>query len=222
MKSPPRRKDRSEAGELYNRKDEKMEYFFYCSDKPGSGALRKQMNENHWAFMDAYASVFIARGPTLAEDGLTPTGSMHIVDLPDAEAVWVFAYEEPNFKAGVYSDVFISRWRNELGRTMWEFKGDPDHHQRFLIIGHGRPGLDEEYRRLRQDRQSYLAGQGYQERLIAGGSLLSDNGQWAGSAMMVELPDRAAAEAMLAADPVVKAGLYDRIQTHRWRFGGRR
>jgi len=72
--------------------------------------------------MDAYASAFVARGPTLAEDGITQTGSMHILDLPDAEAVRVFAYEEPNFKAGVYSNVFVSRWRNELGRTMWEFK----------------------------------------------------------------------------------------------------
>jgi uncharacterized protein len=199
-----------------------MEYFFYCHDKPNSDALRKQIVETHWAFMDAYASAFVARGPTLAEDGITQTGSMHIVDLPDAEAVRVFAYEEPNFKAGVYSDVFASRWRNELGRTMWEFKGDPGHNQRFLIIGHCRPGVDDAYHRLWQDRQSYLTGQGYQERLIANGSLLSDGGtQWAGSAMMIELPDRAAAEAMLTSDPYVKAGLYDQIQTHRWRFGGR-
>jgi uncharacterized protein YciI len=172
--------------------------------------------------MDAYASAFIARGPTLAEDGITQTGSMHIVDLPDAEAVRVFAYEEPNFKAGVYSDVFVSRWRNELGRTMWEFKGDPDRHQRFLIIGHGRSDMDDAYRRLCQERQSYLTGQGYQEHLIAGGSLLSADGtQWAGSAVMIELPDRTAVEAMLSGDPYVKAGLYDHIETHRWRFGGR-
>lgn len=200
-----------------------MEYFFYCTDKPGSGALRKQINETHWTFMDAYASAFVARGPTLADDGITPTGSMHIVDLPDAEAVRVFAYEEPNFKAGVYSDVFISRWRNELGRTMWEFKGDPDHYQRFLIIGRSKPGADNAYHRLRQDRQSYLTGPGYRDRLIAGGSLLSDDGtQWAGTALMIELPDRAAVEAMLMGDPFVKAGLYDQIQAHRWRFGGRR
>ncbi len=199
-----------------------MEYFFYCQDKPNSHALRKQIVETHWAFMDAYASAFIARGPTLAEDGPTQTGSMHIVDLPDAEAVRVFAYEEPNFRAGVYGDVFVSRWRNELGRTMWEFTGDPDHNRRFLIIGHARPGVDEARRRLRQDRQSYLSGQRYRECLIVDGSLLSDDGaQWTGSALMIELPDRAAAEAMLAGDPYVKAGLYEQIQTHRWRFGGR-
>ena len=66
-----------------------MEYFFYCRDKPNSGALRKQIVQTHWSFMDAYSSAFVARGPTLSEDGVSQTGSMPIVDLPDAEAVRV-------------------------------------------------------------------------------------------------------------------------------------
>jgi len=199
-----------------------VEYFFYCRDKPGSGALRKQIVETHWSFMDAYARAFVARGPTLSEDGVTPTGSMHIVDLLDAEAVRVFAYEEPNYKAGVYSDVFVSRWRNELGRTMWAFKGDPEHNQGFLIISHGKPGMSGDSARLLEARRSYFIEKGYQESLIAHGPLLSDDGaQWAGSAMMVELPDRAAVGAMLADDPYARAGLYDSVDIHRWRFGGR-
>ncbi len=43
-----------------------------------------------------------------------------------------------------------------------------------------------------------------------------------GSAMMIELPDRAAVEAMLAAEPYARAGLYRHIEIHDWRFGGRR
>jgi len=39
--------------------------------------------------------------------------------------------------------------------------------------------------------------------------------------MMIELPDRAAVEAMLVDDPYVRAGLYDSIEIHNWRFGGR-
>ena len=199
-----------------------MEYFFYCRDKPNSGALRKQIVQTHWSFMDAYSSAFVARGPTLTEDGASQTGSMHIVDLPDAEAVRIFAYEEPNYKAGTYSDVFVSRWRNELGRTMWAFKGDPEHNQRFLIIGRGKPGMSEASNRLQEARRLYFIEKGYEEHFIARGPLVSDDGkQWAGSAMIVELPDRAAVEAMLADDPYVRAGLYERIDAHLWRFGGR-
>lgn len=130
--------------------------------------------------------------------------------------------EEPNYKAGVYSDAFVSRWRNALGRTMWEFKGNPEYNQRFLIIGHGKPGMSDARNRLLKARRRYFIEKGYQERFIARGPLLSDDGtQWAGNAMMIGLPDRAAVEAMLAEDPCVRAGLYDSIEIHNGRFGGR-
>ena len=34
--------------------------------------------------MDGFADAMIARGPTLTPDRKTATGSLHIVDLPDA------------------------------------------------------------------------------------------------------------------------------------------
>lgn len=43
----------------------------------------------------------IARGPTLAADRATATGSMHMVELPDAAAARVFAFEELSYIAGV-------------------------------------------------------------------------------------------------------------------------
>ena len=36
------------------------------------------------------------------------------------------------------------------------------------------------------------------------------------------LSDRAAVDTFLADEPYTNAGLYDRIEIHRWRFGGRR
>jgi uncharacterized protein YciI len=101
-----------------------MEYFFYCRAKPDSEALWAQLTEAHWSFMDRYADAMIARGPTLAADRATATGSMHMVELPNAAAARVFAFEEPCYVAGVYSEVMVRRWRNTLGRTMWEFDGD--------------------------------------------------------------------------------------------------
>jgi hypothetical protein len=41
--------------------------------------------------MDRYAAKMIARGPTLADDGDTPTGSVHIVGLPEPAAARAFA-----------------------------------------------------------------------------------------------------------------------------------
>jgi uncharacterized protein YciI len=192
-----------------------MEYFIYCRDKPGTGRLRDELAEAHQVFMDGYADAMIARGPTLTPDRETATGSMHMVDLPDAEAARVFAFEEPNYRAGVYREVLVRRWRNALGRTMWDFDGDPVGNRRFLVIGHGRPGVSA-------TRDLLLDAHRFHDRFIARGPLLSDDGTgWAGSAMLVELRDRAAVDAMLAGEPFARAGLYADVEVHDWQFGGR-
>src|SRR5436309_10784074 len=54
-----------------------MEFLCYHRDRPGSLALRDELLEEHWSYMDRYAAEMIARGPTLADDGDTPTGSVH-------------------------------------------------------------------------------------------------------------------------------------------------
>jgi uncharacterized protein len=190
------------------------DWFVYCRDRPGTDELRMQLLEKHWSFMDGYAEGMVARGPTLAEDGLTATGSLHVVDLPDAEAVRVFAYEEPNYKAGVYAEVLIRRFRNLLARTMWEFGGDPDA-SRFLVIAHGRPGTDEA-------PLDFEAG-AYRDRLILCGPLLLEDGSaWVGDALAVDSPRREEVDALIEADPFGRSDLYAGVEIHPWRFGGRR
>ena len=199
-----------------------VEYFFYCRDIPGTGALLDELAEAHWSYMDAYADAMIARGPTVAADGVTHTGSMHMVDLPDPEAARAFAFDEPYYKAGVYGEVLIRRWRSELGRTMWDFEDSGTRDDaRFLIIGHGRPGPASTDAVL-DDHRRYLVNKGYAEQLIEYGPLSSDDGmEWLGSVMLIELPDQGAVDAMLQDEPFVLAGLYASVEIHHWRFGGR-
>jgi len=200
-----------------------VEYFVYCRARPGVDELWTELTEAHWSYMDGYADRMIARGPTLTDDGTAATGSMHIVDLPDAEAARAFAFEEPCYRADVYEEVMIRGWRNALGRTMWEFRGDPGRNPRFLIIGHGRPGSSARADDLRDEHVRYSADRGYLDRLIERGPLLSDHGaEWIGSAILAEMPNRTELEAMLADDPFVLADLYARLEVHRWEFGGRR
>lgn len=196
-----------------------MDYFFYCRARPDTEALADEHTEAHWAFMDQYAATMVARGPILSDDGAEWTGSMHIVGLPDAAAAQVFAFEEPYYRAGVFGDVFMRRWRNELGCTMWQFQGDPDQNQRFLIIGHGKSDASDQHGSLPL-RQRFL--EDHRSQIIVSGLLLSDDdATWAGGIMLVEAPDRAAAEALAALDPFAQAGLYQSVELHRWRFGGR-
>ncbi|HEX6355609.1 YciI family protein [Actinophytocola sp.] len=179
-----------------------MEFFCYHRDRPGSMALRGELREDHWSYMDRYATELIARGPTLVGD--TATGSVHIVDVPDPAAARAFAFDEPNYQAGVYRDVLLRRWRNSLGRTMWEFPGGRTGGNRYLVLGFG-TGQPADLT-VPTDRDS----------LIAWGPLLSDDGtNWLGTAALLRAPDPDTARTVLTADR------YADIEVHDWQFGGR-
>ena len=181
-----------------------MEFFCYHRDRPGSLALREELLEEHWSYMDRYASQMIARGPTLASDGSTPTGSLHIVNLPDSAAARAFAFDEPGYQAGVYRDVLLRRWRNTLGRTMWDFPGGPGGGSRYLVLGLG------------TGQAADLAVPPDRDELIAYGPLLSDDGAaWLGTAGLVRAPGEVTARAILTPDR------YAGIEVHNWQSGGR-
>jgi uncharacterized protein YciI len=179
-----------------------VEFFCYHRDRPGSVTLREELLQAHWSYMDRYQAQMIARGPTLA-DG-TPTGSVHIVSLPDAAAARAFAFDEPSYQAGVYRDVLLRRWRNLLGRTMWDFPGGRTGGNRYLVLGLGAgPATD-------------LAVPPDGDALVAYGPLLSDSAAtWLGTAVLVRAQDQDAARAILTVDR------YAGIEVHSWQFGGR-
>ncbi|MEU1668326.1 YciI family protein [Streptomyces sparsogenes] len=182
-----------------------MEFLCYHRDRPGSLALRHELLEEHWSYMDGYAKEMIARGPTFADDGETLTGSLHIADLPDPAAARAFAFDEPGYQAGAYRDVLLRRWRNTLGRTMWDFPGGATGGHRYLVLGLG------------TGQPADLAPPADRDELIAYGPLLSDDGTtWLGTAALVRAPSPDAARALLTPDR------YAAIEVHNWRFGGRR
>ncbi|MFE6482475.1 YciI family protein [Streptomyces sp. NPDC057757] len=182
-----------------------MEFLCYHRDRPGSATLRDKLLEEHWSYMDRYAKELIARGPTLTDDGETATGSVHMVDLPDSAAARAFAFDEPNYQAGVYRDVLVRRWSNTLGRTMWDFPGGRTGGNRYLVIGLG------------AGQPADLTPPPDHDGLIAYGPLLSDDGTtWLGTAALVRSPGPDTARALLT------PGRYAAIEVHNWQFGGRR
>ncbi|MFE2275037.1 YciI family protein [Streptomyces lavendulae] len=181
-----------------------MEFFCYHRDRPGSVALRNELREQHWSYMDRYAKELIARGPTLTSAGNAPTGSVHIIDLPDPGTARAFAFAEPGYQAGVYRDVLLRRWSNTLGRTMWDFAGGRTGGNRYLVLGLG------------TGQAADLAVPTDRDELIAYGPLLSDDGTaWLGTAALLRAPDPDTAGAILTRDR------YADIEVHNWQFGGR-
>jgi len=124
--------------------------------------------------MDRFADGMIARGPTLGPDRETWTGSLHILDLPSADAAREFVEREPYNRAGLFEHHTIRRFENLLGRTMWEFPGASDD-PRFLVIA----------------AEAVVPPR---ERLIIHGQLLAP----AGVVLALHAPRREAVESLLA------------------------
>jgi hypothetical protein len=149
--------------------------------------------------MDQFADGMTARGPTVAADRESWTGSLHIVDLPSVEAAHQFVEREPYNRAGLFEEHLIRRFNNLLGRTMWEFPGGTDD-PRFLVIAHALPNLTA----LSPDR------------LIVHGELLTlDEAMPTGVALALQAPTRQEVDALLS------GGDLD-AQVLDWEFGGRR
>ena len=192
-----------------------MDFLFYCRDKPGSTALLHRNVEAHWSFMDDYADRLLVRGPTMTADGETHTGSLHIVELADPAETETFAYQEPFYRAGAYSEVMVRRWHDRLGRTMRDDRGDREE-AFFLILAHAMPGSVSSGSAPPAPPHD-LAPQ-HRERIAAYGWTQSlDGTQWTGFAAIVPMSALDVVNALLAQAPWV-AG----VELHRWRIGGRR
>ena len=55
---------------------------------------------------------------------------------------------------------------------------------------------------------------------ITRGTIIADDGATEiGSLMLLDVPDLTAAQAFWKEDPLLRAGLFDRVEFYRWRFG---
>src|SRR5262245_6884939 len=167
-----------------------MDFFVHSRDAPGTKALRDDegLLEEHWSYMDGFADTMIARGPTLAPDRETATGSVHVLGLPSPAEAAAFVEREPNNRAGVYAEHRIWVFENLLGRTMWDFAGAADE-PRFLVIALAH---DNERRPASTPPVPFGAlGAALRGRLIVYGSLLEpDGGDAIGVAVALEAPGR--------------------------------
>src|SRR5262249_3239859 len=115
-------------------------FFVYSRAVSGAAAAEsaEALTEEHWSYMDRFADQMIARGPTLAADRETWTGSLHILDMTSADAAHEFAEHEPFNSAGLFAEHLIRRFHNLLGQTMWESaEGGGADDPRFLVIARG-------------------------------------------------------------------------------------
>jgi hypothetical protein len=89
-------------------------------------------------------------------------------------------------------------------------------HMPYAIIAHDRPDGGEIRRDNRPAHLDYLEAN--KHLLLAAGAQFADDGTTPiGSILLVDVDDRAAAEAFAANDPFAKAGLFESVKIVPWR-----
>ena len=82
------------------------------------------------------------------------------------------------------------------------------------LIAHDKPGALALRMENRQAHLAYIEATGV---VAQAGPLLDAQGQMAGSLVVLDVPDMAAAETWAANDPYAKAGLFADVQLHAWK-----
>jgi uncharacterized protein YciI len=191
-----------------------LDFFVYSRDAADAVGLRddQELLVEHWSYMDRFAESMIARGPTLDTDRKTATGSLHVLALPSVDAAREFVAREPNNRAGVYGEHSVWRFENLLGRSMWQFSGQPVE-PRFLIIGRSHLG--------RPVSAETLPAELLEQLVLYGALTTLDGAEPVGVALAIQAQDREAVDAFIE-DERTGLGAFSELEVHNWEFGGRR
>lgn len=192
-----------------------MQFALFLHDKPGMVGKRAEHLETHRAYLSAKNDKFYCAGPLLDDEGKSK-GSLLVLDFKDrAEAeAWIAA--EPFGKAGVYDSVRIMGYENKWPRGG---RRATVNGKLFVSYNLNKPDAGPLRQSVRPAHLEYLAAQ--EKALYAAGPLLGDDGETRlGSLYIVDVADRKAAEAWVAAEPYAKSGAFARqwIESYDNRF----
>ncbi|RWM76778.1 MAG: hypothetical protein EOR81_21225 [Mesorhizobium sp.] len=88
----------------------------------------------------------------------------------------------------------------------------------FALICKDRAGCLQVRLDTRPEHVAFLEGLNGEKKLAFAGPFLDADGKPNGSLVVVEAPELAAAEALSAADPYAKAGLFESVEIRQWNW----
>ncbi|BCH14003.1 YciI-like protein [Mesorhizobium sp. L-2-11] len=88
----------------------------------------------------------------------------------------------------------------------------------FALICKDKPGELQVRLDTRPEHVAFLEGLNGENKLAFAGPFLDDDGKPNGSLVVVEAPNLEAAEALSAADPFARAGLFESVEIRQWNW----
>jgi uncharacterized protein YciI len=192
------------------------QWAIYCWDKPGRGSIRRTLIAEQNRYINSFGERVIGYGHFVSDEGRETLGTSFFMQLDDRAAADEFVAKEPMDKAGVYQRVEIHRWSNSFQKRAADYVRKGLH--QFLCTG-PKTGTPEFFREHLHAHESYFAS--YRESFIFRGPIRSaDGADNIGTALLLELPNRAAADRFWNEEPFVMNGGYQGdVRITRWVFG---
>ena len=192
-----------------------MHWLIKCRSKPGTDALRTATIDAHRHFLDGYPEVTWYSGPLFTDDNKNAIGSLRLIEFPGRDAALAYIHADPYTKAGIFEAINVERWKPALDVRQRDYPRKEGTMQ-FVIHCHDKP--DGERRApLRDAHLDYLKA--HKDIIVARGPLLDDDGvKTIGSVLILDVADKAQAEAFWSGEPFNRAGVYE-WTIERWRFG---
>ncbi len=199
-------------------RDKPAQWVIVAWDKPGQADARAANLEAQKAYAKSLGDRLIGYGHIVGDDDETDIqATAWFVELGDREVAEAFAADDPLAKAGVYDRTDIRRWSNSFIKRQADYarKGE----QQFLYFGWKIPNAAPFIAIHLKAHEDFFKA--HEDRFIFRGPLRSPDGtENVGSALMIELPDRAAADEFWATEPFSANGGYqDDFKIYRWVFG---
>ena len=194
------------------------QWAIYCWDKHGTARTRRGAPccADQQSYVKGFGERVIGYGHFVSDDGRDTLGTSFFMQLDDRAAADQFVANEPLNQAGLYRQIDVHRWSNSFGKRAADYRRKGL--QQFLCTG-PKTGTNEFFRQHLHAHESYFAS--YGDSFIFRGPIRSaDGADNIGTALLLELPDRAAADRFWNQEPFAKNGGYARdARIIRWAFG---
>jgi uncharacterized protein YciI len=207
------------SGETLERyyREKPAQWVIFAWDRAGEAAVRAAHIAAQQEYARALGERLIGYGHIVADDASRTLATTWFVQLDDRAAAEAFVAGDPLNRAGVYQRTDIRRWSNSFLKRAVDYprKGM----QQYLCTGSKIPHAPEFFARHLNAHETYFKR--YEASFIFRGPLRSPDGaDNVGTALLLELPDRAAAEAFWNNEPFAANGGYqDDARIYRWEFG---
>ena len=186
-------------------------------DEPDSAALRDEYRQRHLDYLKAFDDRTLFAGPFTTDDESADLGSLRLIEFPDRAAAEQHVADEPYVTGGVQKRWLINRWKASVPYT---WRDCPRAQGNIQALFHGVDNRQGPEIRAanRRAHEAYLDA--HEKTIMCRGPMLADDGaSHTGSVILMDIPDMAAGRAFLENEPNFKAGCFQDVTFHRWRFG---